>query len=97
MPDIRKANFLQDEGSQILALSDALYSAHNPTISAAFDEVARTRGLTQIARDSHISIRELCDAFANPACINLIVLQKMLAALTLLTTNVDIITGGSKD
>lgn len=81
MPDIHKATFLQDEASQILALSDALSSAHGAAISAAFDDVARTRGLAQIARDSHIRIEDLCLALADPGRPDCTVLQEVVAAL----------------
>lgn len=67
MPNVKKACFLQDEASQILALSDALASANGPAISEAFDAVARTKGLAQIAQDSGVSLDALHRALADPA------------------------------
>lgn len=81
MPDIRRANFLNDEASQILALSDALASAHGPAISAAFDDVARTRGLAQIAHDAGITMESLCVALADPARLDRDLLETVLSSL----------------
>lgn len=81
MPDIHKAAFLRDEGSQILALSDALSTAHGSAISAAFDDVARTRGLAQIAIDSGMPLDDLCRALADPARPDCVVLRDVVAAL----------------
>lgn len=81
MPDINKATFLQDESSQILALSDALSSAHGLAISAAFDDVARTRGLAKIAQDSNVPLADLYRALADPARPDCVVLQEVVAAL----------------
>lgn len=66
MPDIKKASFLRDPASQILASSDSLSSANGPAISAAFDAVARTRGLAQIAVGSNIDLDNLYRALADP-------------------------------
>ncbi len=81
MPDIQKALFLRDEASQILALGDALCTARGPAISAAFDTVARTRGLAQIARDSNKKPEELLQAFADPAKPDIALLQEVVTAL----------------
>lgn len=67
MTDIKKASFLRDEASQIHALGDALSSANGQAISEAFDAVARTKGLAQIARDSGVSLDDLHKALADPA------------------------------
>lgn len=81
MPDIHKASFLRDETSQILALSDALSSAHGAAISAAFDDVARTCGLAKIAHDANVEVDELYRAFANPARPDTSLLKEVVAAL----------------
>lgn len=81
MPDIQKALFLRDEASQILALGDALCTANGPAISAAFDTVARTRGLAQIARDSNMEPDDLLRAFADPARPDTALLQEVVSAL----------------
>ncbi|WP_374387935.1 hypothetical protein [Sandaracinobacter sp.] len=81
MPDIQKARFLRDEASQILALRDALCTAHGPAISAAFDMVARTRGLAQIARDSNMDPDDLLRAFADPVRPDTALLQEVVSAL----------------
>jgi DNA-binding phage protein len=81
MPDIHKASLLRDETSQILALSDALSSAHGAAISAAFDDVARTCGLTKIARDANVEMGDLYRAFANPARPDTGLLTEVMAAL----------------
>lgn len=66
MDDIKTARFLQDEASQRLALGDALASANGPAVWKAFDAVARSKGLAQIARDSHVSLDDLRRALADP-------------------------------
>lgn len=81
MPAINNAIFLRDDASQILALSDALASAHGPAISAAFDNVARSRGLARIACDAKIPFVELCNALADPARPDSRVLQRVVATL----------------
>lgn len=82
MPDIREAGFLKDEASQILALSDALASANGAAISQAFDAVARTRGLAQIACDAGVSLDDLHRALADPARPDTRFLVTVLQALT---------------
>lgn len=82
MPDFKKTCFLQDEASQILALSDALMSAHGPAIWDAFDAVARTKGLAQIADDAGVSLDDLHRALADPARPDLSFLTKVLQTLT---------------
>lgn len=81
MSDINRATFLKDDASQTLALSDALSSANGLAISAAFDAVARTRGLAQIARESNIHLHDLCRALADPARPDYTVLQEVLSAM----------------
>lgn len=81
MPDIHKAAFLGDEASQILALSDALSSAHGSAISAAFDDVARTRGLAQLAEESSIRLEDLYRALSDPARPDCAVLHDVVEAL----------------
>ncbi|KAB7647469.1 hypothetical protein [Polymorphobacter fuscus] len=81
MTDIAKARFLADQRSQILALDDALAKAEGPAISAAFDDVARTRGLKQIARDAHIPVAKLLQALADPCRPDCVVLRDVVQAL----------------
>ena len=83
MPDIKKACFLEDEASQILALSDALSSANGPAIAQAFDAVARTRGLAQIAKDSGVKIDDLHRALADPTRPDITFLMKVLKSLAM--------------
>lgn len=82
MPDIKKACFLEDEASQILALSDALSSANGPAISQAFDAVARTRGLVQIAKEAGVSLDNLHRALADPERPDIGFLMNVLQSLT---------------
>lgn len=81
MPDIAKACFLQDEASQLLALSDAVSSANGPAIAEAFDAVARTKGLARIAEDAGVSLGDLHRALADPMRPDLGFLMKVLDAL----------------
>lgn len=81
MPDMNKARFLRDEASQILALSDALAAAHGPAISAAFDDVARTRGLATIAAEADISLQSLSRALVDPARPDRAILEKVVAEM----------------
>lgn len=81
MPDFKKTCFLLDEASQILALSDALSSAHGPAISEAFDAVARTKGLAQIADDARVSLDDLHRALADPARPDIRFLTDVLRSL----------------
>lgn len=82
MQEIKKASFLQGEVSQILALSDAQSSANEVAISQAFDAVARTRGLAQIASDSGVSLDDLHRALAKPARPDISILMRVLESLT---------------
>ncbi len=81
MPDIKRSAFLRDDASQVLALSDALSSANGPAISAAFDDVARTRGLAQIALQSNIALGDLCRALADPRRPDAVVLAQVVESL----------------
>lgn len=78
MTDIKKLSFLRDEESQIHALGDALSSANGQAISEAFDAVARTKGLAQIARDSGVSLNDLHNALADAARPDIGFLQNVL-------------------
>jgi probable addiction module antidote protein len=81
MPDIKQACFLRDDASQILTLSDALSSANGPAISKAFDAVARTKGLAQIAREAEVSLEDLHRALADPARPDTSFLARVLESL----------------
>jgi DNA-binding phage protein len=81
MPDIKETWFLRDDASQILTLSDALSSANGPAISKAFDAVARTKGLAQIAREARVSLDDLNHALADPAQPDTGFLAKVLESL----------------
>lgn len=81
MPDIKKACFLEDEASQILALSDALSSANGAAISEAFDAVARTKGMAQMADAAGVSLDDLHRALADPARPDIGLLTVVLRAL----------------
>ncbi len=83
MTDIKKFCFLRDEQSQIHALADALSSANVRAISEAFDAVARTRGLAQIARDSGVSLDDLHNALADPARPDIGFLENVLELLAI--------------
>jgi probable addiction module antidote protein len=83
MPDIKKACFLQDAASQILALGDALASANGPAIAEAFDAVARTKGLEQIAQDSGVDLDDLHRALADPTRPDIAFLVNVLESLTM--------------
>lgn len=81
MPDMKKSAFLRDDASQILALADALSSANAHAITAAFDDVARTRGLASIAKQAGIPLKSLCGALADPAHPDLVVLGTVVTCL----------------
>jgi DNA-binding phage protein len=73
--------FLGDESSQILALSDALLSGNGPAISKAFESVARTRGLAQIAKVACLPVQDLHGALAEPSAPNTLILEAVVRSL----------------
>lgn len=83
MKDIKKFCFLRDEESQIHALADALSSANVQAISEAFEAVARTKGLVQIARESGVNLDDLHNALADPARPDIGFLENVLELMAI--------------
>lgn len=74
--------FLRDEASQLLVLKDAIEREHGPAICQAFAEVAHSRGVAQIASVAGVSTTRLREALANPDRPDLILLGKVVEALS---------------
>lgn len=75
------SGLLQDEESQLLALSDAIDRANGPAICRAFDEVARACGLARVAALAGVSTASLRAALADPERPDISLLAKVVNAL----------------
>ncbi len=81
MSEIGKAQMVGDEDSRILALSDALTSENGLAISAAFLDIARSRGIAQMARDAGLSEASIYAALSEPARPDTKVIARILCAM----------------
>lgn len=75
------ARFLRGGKSQLYALRDALESENGASICAAFLDVARSRGIAQIAREAELSEKEIYAAFADPAKPDIVLVQTILTKI----------------
>jgi probable addiction module antidote protein len=80
-PTIMNARFLREEESQVFALSDALESENGAAICAAFLDVARSRGIAQIARETGLSETQIYAAFTDPERPDVTTLSAILDSL----------------
>lgn len=81
MSEIDKAQMVGDEDSRILALSDALTSENGLAISAAFMDVARSRGIAQMAHDAGLAEAKIYAALSEPAKPDTEVIARILRAM----------------
>lgn len=75
------SGLLQDEESQLLALSDAIERANGPAICRAFSEVAHACGLARVAALAGVSTASLHAALADPERPDISLLAKVVNAL----------------
>jgi probable addiction module antidote protein len=81
IPNIMNARFVRDEASQVLALSDALASENGAAISAAFLDIARSRGIAQISCDAGLSEDVIYEALADSANPDAGVLRQVVSSM----------------
>ena len=75
------ARFLKGEKSQLFALRDALESENGAAICATFLDVARSRGITQIAREAGLSEKEIYAAFADSEKPDMVIVRTILTKI----------------
>jgi DNA-binding phage protein len=65
----------------VLALSDVLDSEQEMAISAAFLEIARARGIAQIAFEARLTEAALYAAMTDPANPDTVILQQVINSM----------------
>jgi DNA-binding phage protein len=80
-PNIRNARFGRDQISRLLALSDALVSEHGEASSAAFLEIARARGIAQIALEAGLTEAAIYAAMTDPANPDTVILRQVVNSM----------------
>jgi len=81
MPIFDAAQFLDDEESIAAFLSDALESGDEDLFKSALADVAKARGMTEIARDSGITRESLYKALRPGAKPRFSTISQVLSAL----------------
>lgn len=80
-PSISNARFVRDEISRVLALSDAVASENPEVITAAFLDIACSRGIAQIAFEAELSENAIYAALVVPGQPDTIVLRQIVNSM----------------
>jgi DNA-binding phage protein len=79
--NIRNARFVRDQISRLLALSGALVSEHGEAISAVFLEIARARGIAEIALEAGLTEDAIYAAMTDAANRDTVTLRQVVNSM----------------
>jgi probable addiction module antidote protein len=77
------SKYIEDDQAELVFLEDALESGDPKVIAASIGEIARARGMTQLARDAGVSRESLYRALSADGNPRLDTLMKVLEQLGL--------------